>query len=74
MGGTVNVLAQALAEAAEACGDLVDMLDEIRAALKRSLRAPEEDLREQVRLTILELEAMLARDGRKEAAAAEPEA
>lgn len=65
MAGIVNLLAQSLAEATEECGELVDLLDEIRGALKRNLPAPEEELREQVRLTVLELDAMLASDDRK---------
>jgi hypothetical protein len=69
--GILNVLTQALVDATEECGELVDLLDEMRGALKRNLPAPEEDLREQVRLTILELDAMLARDDREGGAAAE---
>jgi hypothetical protein len=69
--GIVNVLAQSLSEATEECGEMVDMLDEIRGALKRNLPASQEDLREQVRLTILELDAMLASDDTKGVAAAE---
>jgi len=67
----VNVLAQTLAEATEEYGELADLLQEMRGALHRSLRAPEEDLRERVRQTVRELDAMLVRDDGKTAAAAE---
>ena len=71
MAGLVNVLAQTLAEATEEYGELADLLQEMRGALHRSLRAPEEDLREQVRQTVRELDAMLVRDDGKAAAARE---
>jgi hypothetical protein len=66
--GIVNVVAQTLAEATEEYGELADLLQEISGALHRSLRAPEEDLREQVRQTVGELNAMLVRDGKATAA------
>lgn len=66
MPGIVHVVAETLAEAREEYGELADLLQEMRGALRRSLRAPEEDLRDQVRLTVHELDAMLAHD--KEAA------
>src|SRR5438045_1895268 len=69
--GIVNVLAQTLAEAAEEYGELADLLQEMRGALHRCLRAPEEDLRDQVRQTIHELDAMLVHDDGKTAAAPE---
>ena len=69
--GIVTVLAQTLAEASEEYGELADLLQEMRGALHRSLRAPEEDLREQVRQTVRELEALLARDDGKPEPAAE---
>ena len=62
MAGMVNVVAQTLAEAAEEYAELADLLQEMRGALHLSLRAPEEDLREQVRQTVGELDAMLVRD------------
>jgi len=71
MAGLVYVLAQTLAEATEEYGELADLLREMRGALHRSLRAPEEDLREQVRQTVRELEAMLGRDDGKTATAPE---
>lgn len=71
MAGLVNVLAQTLAEAAEEHEELADLLQEMRGALHRSLRAPEEDLREQVRQTVGELDAMLVPDEETPAAARE---
>jgi hypothetical protein len=60
--GIVHVVAETLAEAREEYGELADLLQEMRGALRRSLRGPEEDLRDQVRLTVQELDAMLAHD------------
>lgn len=62
MPGIANVVAETLAEAVEEYAELADLLNEMRGALHRSLRAPEEDLRDQVRQTVRELDAMLARD------------
>jgi hypothetical protein len=60
MAGIMKVMAGTLADAAEECGEVADLLREIRGALHRSIRAPEEDLREQVRLAVRELDVMLA--------------
>lgn len=69
MPGIVHLFAETLAEAGEEYGELADLLNEIRGALHRSLRVPEEDLRQQVRQTVGELDAMLARgDGKPPAA------
>ena len=71
MPGIVHLFAETLAEAGEEYGELADLLNEIRGALHQSLRAPEEDLRQQVRQTVGELDAMLARDDGKPPTAAE---
>jgi ABC-type transporter Mla subunit MlaD len=71
MAGIMKVLAGTLDEAKEECGELADLLHEIRGALHRNLRAPEEDLREQVRESVRELDAMLAGDGKKALSAEE---
>jgi hypothetical protein len=71
MAGIMKVLASTLAEAAEECGELTDLLHEIRGALQRRIRAPEEDLRDQVRQTVRELDAILAGDKDKAADARE---
>jgi hypothetical protein len=62
MAGILQVMAGTLADAADECGEVADLLREIRGALHRSLRAPEEELREQVRLAVRELDVMLAGD------------
>ncbi len=62
MAGIVSVMAGTLAEAASECEELADLLRELRGALHRKLRAPEEDLRDQVRQTVRELDVMLAGD------------
>jgi hypothetical protein len=65
MAGIMKVMAGSLAEAAEECGEVADLLREIRGALHRSIKAPEEDLRETVCQAVRELDAMLAGDGNR---------
>jgi hypothetical protein len=71
MAGIMKVIAGTLEEAAEECGELADLLREIRGGLHRNLRAPEEDLREQVRESVRELDAILGGDGDKSLSAEE---
>jgi hypothetical protein len=66
MAGIMQVMAGTLADAADECEEVADLLREIRGSLHRSIRAPEEDLREQVRLAVSELDVMLAGDEDKE--------
>jgi hypothetical protein len=63
MAGIINVMAGTLADAADECSEVADLLREIRGALHRSIKAPEEDLRENVCYAVRELDAMLAGDG-----------
>jgi len=62
MAGILQVMAGTLDDAAEECQEIIDLLREVRGALHRSIKAPEEDLREQVRLAVSELDVMLAGD------------